>query len=468
MDDQTPPPSQQLPPLYALAGGRSSRFGSPKALAQIDGIPLILRSIAAFAGQNSAVHAVVDRADRLTPLDLAVVVDAQPQTGPVQGLLTALQHAPRGWLWLAPCDLVGVAPAWLRELSAARRDGLLALAWRAERWQPLPSLWHTDALPRVAAAVARGEWALWQMLEAVGAAAVPLPRAWSQVQRVDTPDAAQALVASLPVRRVTVQRWRGGQAIDSAEAVAVEAPLQVQLRRGAVVRDLGVTLRTPGHDAELAVGMALALGAAMTAADVVAIETAADRVCVELGPQAPPLPRSPPRRRPAHASCGACGLAELDVAAVVSRVGSAEFRVAAATLRTLPERLLGAQPGFAATGGLHAAALFDAAGNLIDMREDVGRHNALDKLLGAALLADRLPLQQTILLLSGRVAFELVQKAAAAGVAVVVAIGAPSSLAVELAARCRITLVGFARGDRGNVYTCGERVTLDAVPMVRA
>ncbi len=164
------------------------------------------------------------------------------------------------------------------------------------------------------------------------------------------------------------------------------------------------------------------------------------------------------RVRVASAACGACGKAELDVTAVNSQVESKDLRVPLGLLQTLPDVLRQHQAAFTATGALHAAGLFTADGTLLDVREDVGRHNAVDKLLGAALLAGRLPLHDHVLVLSGRVAFELVQKAALAGVPLLVAVGAPSSLAVEVAERAGITVLGFVRGDRANIYTHPQRV----------
>lgn len=190
-------------PLYVLAGGRSSRFGSDKALAQFRRRPLIAAATAPFQGLAGPTFAVVDRSDRLEGLGWPCVVDARPFGGPVAGLETALRHRGEGWLWLAPCDTVGLDVAMLESLRAAARPGLRAVAWRAgaeeaDRWQPLPSLWHADALAVVATALCSGQRALWQVLDAVGAEAVPLPPNWGQVRSINTMEAlAKAEAESL-------------------------------------------------------------------------------------------------------------------------------------------------------------------------------------------------------------------------------------------------------------------------------
>ena len=464
---QTPltPPHAIAPPdrwpLYVLAGGQSRRFGADKAMAILDGKPLITHAIAPFAAIAVPTFAVVDRSDRLLGIDLPVVVDAVPFAGPAQGLLSALRHRGHGWLWLAPCDVIGIQPAWLQALARQVRPGMRALAWRNEKWQPLPSLWHTDALPRVIAALAAGHDALWQCLDAVQAVAAPVPEAWQQIRRIDTPQALRRVLRErVAVQPHEVLQVRGATSKRTMDALAVEAPLQMELVQGHVARNLGVTLRTPGDDVELAVGLAHSDEALLQREHLLRADATPDAVTLHLSPNAPTPVDTNPRVRLTSAACGACGKSELDVLRVVSRVRSADFRVSLALVQSLPALLRQQQAAFAATGGLHAAGLFTAHGELLDVREDVGRHNALDKLLGAAFLADRLPLHAHILLLSGRAAYELLQKAALAGVPIVAAVGAPSSLAVSVAEQAGITLVGFVSAERANVYTHPERLQL--------
>ena len=239
----------------------------------------------------------------------------------------------------------------------------------------------------------------------------------------------------------------GGEALD---VVAVEEPLEIRIGG----EPIAVTMRTPGHDEELALGFALSEGLAPVAArwpDDLAANT------VEL--DAPGFDLASVRRNfYTSSSCGVCGKGALEAVAVEAPPIESRLRVSAALVALLPERLREAQAAFAATGGLHATGLFSADGELLCLREDVGRHNAMDKVIGWAFEEGRLPLADAIICVSGRLSFELVQKAAVAGCPLLVAVGAPSSLAVELATDRGITLCGFVRGGSLNVYAEPWRV----------
>jgi FdhD protein len=236
---------------------------------------------------------------------------------------------------------------------------------------------------------------------------------------------------------------------DVADRVAIEEPLEIRVADEAVA----VTMRTPGHDEELALGFLHGEGLLLGDATArLPEDLAANTVQVE-GDVAP-LPSG--RRFYTTSSCGVCGKGALEEVAVHAPALPPGPVVPRALLAALPDRLV--QPGFEHTGGLHAAGLFDAGGDLLCAREDVGRHNALDNVVGWAIGEGRLPLHGHLLAVSGRLAFELVQKAALAGAPVLVGVGAPTSLAVQLAADRGMTLCGFARGGSVNVYTGLERV----------
>ncbi|MDR7390079.1 MAG: formate dehydrogenase accessory sulfurtransferase FdhD [Armatimonadota bacterium] len=254
-----------------------------------------------------------------------------------------------------------------------------------------------------------------------------------------------------------------------SDFLATEEPMEVRLVAGPHRRTVAVTMRTPGNDFELAAGFLFCEGVVRSRDEVSRIAYCLDEgldaeqrynvVTVELRGNC--LPDLQPLERHFYttSACGVCGKASLEAlrmrgCPVLDGGPVLEPRL----LRELPERLRRAQGLFAQTGGLHAAALFDAEGRLLAVREDVGRHNAMDKLVGWALLEGRLPLRDSVVMVSGRASFELVQKAVAAGAPVFCAVSAPSSLAVEVARAFGVTLVGFLRGDRFNVYTGAERV----------
>ncbi|QEC50879.1 formate dehydrogenase accessory sulfurtransferase FdhD [Baekduia soli] len=237
---------------------------------------------------------------------------------------------------------------------------------------------------------------------------------------------------------------------DVADRVAVEEPLEIRAGDTA----LAVTMRTPGHDEELAVGFLH--GEGLLAGPVAAVGPTADLAANVVVVDAPLQAVARERRFYTTSSCGICGRGALDEVAVHAAPAPPGPVLDRALLAALPDRLR--QPGFAVTGGLHATGLFDAAGELLCVREDVGRHNAMDKVIGRALLDGGLPLAGRVLCVSGRLSFELVQKAAVAGCPILVGVGAPSSLAVELAADRGMTLCGFARRGCVNVYTGGGRV----------
>ncbi len=278
-----------------------------------------------------------------------------------------------------------------------------------------------------------------------------------------------------PVTHVDLQRFSLTETRCESDLVATEEPLGIQLgydtEHGRTQRELAVTMRTPGHDLELAGGFLFCEGVIRNLAEIGSIrhclrpEEPAERfnlVKVELAAGVTPPPEIFERHSFISSSCGVCGKTSIEQ--VLRRaVGAAAASPREPVLRgelllELPERLGATQRVFGATGGIHAAALFDAEGRLIGSREDVGRHNAMDKLVGLGLAEHWLPLERHILLLSGRASFELIQKAAMAGVRVVCAVGAPSSLAVECARACGITLVGFLRPTRFNIYSHPERI----------
>jgi FdhD protein len=276
------------------------------------------------------------------------------------------------------------------------------------------------------------------------------------------------------VRRVEIRRvGDAAAAAPTSDVVAVEEPLGIRLGYSRpdgsrAEEDVSITMRTPGHDADLAVGFLFTEGIIHSRAEVQGVvprgqpdaNGLVNSVRVDLAPGVKVDFKRLERHFYTSSSCGICGKASLDLVAVQGRfdLQEAPFRIDAAALERLPPALSSVQEVFEQTGGLHASGLFDSSGAIVAVREDVGRHNALDKLIGDALLRDRVPLTDFGIVVSGRASFELMQKAKMGGCALVAAVGAPSSLAVELAAQFGITLVGFLKERRFNVYSRPDRI----------
>lgn len=274
-------------------------------------------------------------------------------------------------------------------------------------------------------------------------------------------------------KQMQVTTIDGGNRTTRDDQLTMEEPMEVRVVFGPPDarkdRSLSITMRTPDYDFELAAGFLLSEGIVKRKADVDRFEfcgpvadgrNQGNIVRVELSPLIELDIKSLQRHFYTTSSCGICGKGSLD--AIRSQgmvvVGSADLRIASSLICELPNRLREQQSVFARTGGIHAAGLFDAAGDPVLVREDVGRHNAVDKLLGNRLIEDRLPMSEKILVVSGRSSFELVQKAVVGGVPVMVAVGAPSSLAVELADEFGMTLIGFASDRRFNIYSHPQRI----------
>lgn len=280
----------------------------------------------------------------------------------------------------------------------------------------------------------------------------------------------------LSTQRLDVRRFRGGElgVADEPDLVATEEPFEIRLgysrHDGSRAEEpVSVTMRTPGQDEDLAVGFLFTEGIIRAGSDVQDVvargQRAADGsinvVRVELAPGVEVDFNRLERNFYMTSSCGVCGKASIDAVAVHGRydVAAMDFRIAGTVLGRVPAALEAEQAVFEQTGGLHASGLFDADGTIVALREDVGRHNALDKLIGYALKRGEVPLSRFGLIVSGRASFELMQKAKMAGCPFVAAVGAPSSLAVQLAREFGLTLVGFLKADRFNVYSRPDRIS---------
>ena len=267
---------------------------------------------------------------------------------------------------------------------------------------------------------------------------------------------------------MNILRWDGESAREARDELAEEEPLEIRVNG----RPVSVTMRTPSNDFELAAGFLLSEGMIRSGEDVARIAYCgknqdANVVDVVLAPQVAVDFDRLTRHVFGSSSCGLCGKATIESVRGQFPPVESQMRIGPELIAGLPEKMREAQTTFARTGGLHAAAVFDAAGNLVVLREDVGRHNALDKVLGHCLLQRTFPLDRHILVVSGRSSFEIMQKALAGRIPMIAAVSAPSSLAARFAHDSGQTLIGFLRGRRMNVYAHSQRVCFPAVPNAR-
>lgn len=434
-----------------LAGGESSRFGRDKSQVEVAGEPMLERVRSVLAQVLEATVVIGGQASE--------VREPEPGAGPLQALIAGLEEAERrgldGIVALA-CDLPAIDVATVRRLAEPLPDGMVARVPRLDGWlQVLAATYAIGVLDPLRAARASGRASLTAACERLGAALLaPEDFDPAALADADTPQALEGLVGR-PVSPVRV--WDSARGEPRRDLVATEEPLEIVVDGEA----LAVLLRTPSgreDDLSLAAGFLLSEGVIDRASDLdglapcrdPAAEHPENRVLVTLAPGVT-VPDSARRLFVAGASCGLCG--KTTIASLLRRLpergwppgldGDAIGRMHAAVRR--------AQQGYRSTGALHAAALFDGA-SLVDVAEDVGRHNAVDKLFGRAVRTRSLPLAEKVLWVSGRISFELVQKALVAGVDGLVAVGAPTSMAVALAEEGRLHLVGFARDGRFNVY----------------
>ena len=268
---------------------------------------------------------------------------------------------------------------------------------------------------------------------------------------------------------IQVHKISSGKITETADKVAVEEPLQIQLEystaAGLMLKDIAVTMRTPGNDDELAAGFLFTEGIIKSNEDISEIKNAhndENLVQVILKENIKPVLGNTSRNFYTTSSCGICGKASIEAIQAVSQYGEEKNNnlIPSTIFYSLQIELKKQQKVFEDTGGIHASALFDVDGKFMMLREDVGRHNALDKTIGAAMLNNQLPLNNCILLLSGRASFELVQKAVMAGIKIIASVGAPSSLAVQMATENDVTLIGFLKEDRFNIYSVKKRIAV--------
>lgn len=449
-----------------LAGGRASRMGGEKAALDLGGRTLLQHAVDALATVVDEI-VIVGAPGRALPevrarVPLRRVDDAIAGAGPLAGIAAGLSAAQAPVALIVGCDMPFLSPALLRLLADRVASGApVVVPVHAGVPQPLCSAWRTSLAGEVTARLRRGERSpadVARTLDAVflaGEAYASADAAGRSFTSLDTPEAYAAALAGPGVRgrAVLVSEHRGAQTIERGDIVAVEEPLELRLGE----TPLAVVMRTPGDDVDLARGFLLTEGIVLHPAEIAEIERIdGAHVSARLAVGTVVDPAQFQRNMFVSSSCGVCGKASIEAVRLLARPAR-PFTVRADVVGSLTARLRAQQPTFDATGGLHAAALFDVHGALLAAREDVGRHNAVDKVIGAA-MQQAWPLPPSVLVVSGRQSFEVVQKAAMAGIGALVGVSAPSSLAVELADELGMLLVGFARGDGFNVYAGGGRL----------
>lgn len=447
-----------------LAGGRSFRFGRDKAFVEWQGMPLYVAQLRKLVGLKPQRIYLSSRADQAFPEFLEGVtrlVDDVSDLGPVGGIQQALAASEADKVLVVAVDLPRMETQFLAELIENSLPGIGRVPRSSRGWEPLAAVYPRIAMLRlVDEAIRAGDYRLQNLLMRASEQGIIEDVTISDTQRdlfanLNTPEDLREIQRGIHDENFALHRYRrGGGFTRVLDIVATEAPLEIRVNGTSVA----VTMRTPGHDEDLVTGFLFTEGIIKDAAEITEIvrcpsvdESASGNVLDVRLRREVDLNRLT-RHLFTSSSCGICSKATLDAVFGHYPPVDASILLTADRLLALPDVLRSVQATFERTGGLHASALFDSEGDrLLLVREDVGRHNALDKVIGQALLTDQ-PLSQTALLVSGRISLELMQKALAARIPFVAGISAPSSLAVDLARRSGQTLVGFLRGERFNLY----------------
>ena len=444
-----------------IAGGRSTRLASDKAFLDWRGRPLYvaqLRKLAALQPDRLWLSTNADQAFPEVLEGVERLVDDEPDLGPVGGLKAILQRSEAVFVLVLAVDLPLMETAFLESLLATRQ-GIAAKSDRG--WEPLAALYPREAmLALLTTSLASGQRKLQVILDDAHAQGLITPlsltdRTACYFANLNTPEDLMTLEQGQCDEAILLRRFRTDKGFEETiDRVASEEPLEIRVNGTSVA----VTMRTPGHDDELATGFLFTESVIAGAAEIAEIVH-----CPDVDPEgigntldvhllADPDLTSLTRHVFTSSSCGVCGKATIESVFQHFPPVASSVVPSADLLLSLPIKLREAQETFDRTGGLHASALFSTSGELLLLREDVGRHNALDKVIGHALRHD-ISLSEVILLVSGRISFELMQKSLAARIPVVAGISAPSSLAVKLARESGQTLVGFLREKGFNVYT---------------
>ncbi|MGK0186832.1 MAG: FdhD protein [Verrucomicrobiales bacterium] len=467
-----------------LAGGRSTRMGEDKAFVTVGGVPAWKRQMATLQALHPSEILVSAHAGQLFQglVDARLIYDEVEEQGPLGGLVTALRSASEDYVLVLGVDLLQMPQEFLQRLCANAENGSGMVYRSGAYFEPLAALYPRSLLPQAERSLSEGQLSLQSLLSAAVesgliqecALTISEKTYFSNVNTQEDLAAFRIVLGDAdtqnlsdtgnPAATVQILRW-GKDVVDVADQLATEAPLEIRVEG----KSVAVVMRTPGNDKELVLGFLISEGILNRPEDVFQISHCPSQEGGNRGNVMDVLLRNPDaaqldgltRHVFSSSSCGICGKATLDSVFVQFPKVKPTAAVSAATLFQAPAALRAAQETFEITGGIHASAVFDRTGELLILREDVGRHNALDKVLGSAFLNGWLPLNNHILLVSGRISFELMQKSLAAGIPIVAGISAPSSLAVDFARGSGQTLCGFLRGEKMNIYAHPERIVVE-------
>ena len=462
----SPTPSEFSAAL--IAGGKSSRFGAKdKAFLEWRDQPLFAFQLAKLAQLEPA--ELFLSANPAQPLPdfidgVTVVHDPEEDLGPIGGLLACLEKCQTEFLVVLAVDLPNLPEDFLQTLVSERAGIVPEIDGRFE---PLVAVYPKSILPLVQEQIKKGERSLQKLIAKADLKTLKIE---SETERaffanLNSPEDLVMIQQGLFDKPTLLDRFKRGAGFSEVEDfVATEEPLEIRVED----RSVAVMMRTPGHDDELTAGFLLTEGVIKDGDDLFEISACPDvdpegignTIQARLAPGSSVDMESLTRHVFTSSSCGVCGKATIDsVFQSFESISKGEGNlVSENVLLSLSDTLREAQKTFDRTGGLHASAIFDFEGNLQWLREDVGRHNALDKVIGRGVLDGTMPLSESILLVSGRISFELMQKSLAAGIPIIAGISAPSSLAVEVAKESGQTLVGFLRERSFNVYANSFRV----------
>ena len=459
----------------AACGGKSSRMGRDKAFINYHGIPqslAVYRMLENFCGKTFVSCSAI-QASEINPWCNIITDDKRfAESGPAAALLTATNKFPEKNFLMVGCDYPMLNEEVLREFTLVINDETFAAAFfnqDAEKYEPLIAYYSAAAAQIFLDGFPHKSKSLQSFLQEHNAVKY-IPADAGVIKSIDTPEQALQIIHqqhNSSITKVKTSKFISGEQYFQEDMLVVEEPLEIRMQYKEngidIQRTISITMRTPGNDTSLAAGFLFTEGIIKNRSQIKMIIPSADgknSVLVIVNDHVQPDLLSSQRNFYTSSGCGVCGKASIESIRSVSAFHDLHnhLKVERSLIYTLNEKLIKQQVLFENTGGLHASALFTISGDLIYLTEDIGRHNALDKLIGYYFNEGQVPLNEHILFLSGRISFELVQKAYMAGIKIIAAVGAPSSLAVELAESADITLIGFLRGNRYNVYSGIERM----------